>query len=213
MLKIAKARLKEKALLVCANALMLDKLIKEKASAVLSSYTYYYFLSDIEKLFSCVYNTLRENGIFCFNITSYLTPLMHGNKEYNTFAYEMFKATEKVLNAYGHGYKAKNWKEEFEAEVELVRTCSKPKKILKKIGFSRVECRIVEMPITNAEALEFTYQGFWSRGKISYCKVLNQMEKAKANRLMEEIVKQTIEKWKEKGEIENPKYFEVKAIK
>jgi len=100
MLRCATAKIRKGATFICADRLLLDKILKRRVDAVFSSFTYYYFVQSEEVLrrfFTSACNVLKENGIFAFNVTSYLTPLAVGGKTYNEFAYCLYKATEEVL--------------------------------------------------------------------------------------------------------------------
>ena len=110
MLEFAKKKFqgKDNVRFIVGDGYHLSDLADEKVDVVLSNFTFYYFLSDLDSLFRQVYETLKPYGTYVFNITSYFTPLKFEGREYNKFGYLLWDETDKVLKEKGYDDKIFN---------------------------------------------------------------------------------------------------------
>jgi len=211
MLEFAKKKFqgKDNVRFIIGDGYHLSDLVDEKVDVVLSNFTFYYFLSDLNSLFRQVYKMLRPEGKYVFNITSYFTPLKFKGKEYNRFGYILWDETDKVLKE--RGYKGRG---DYIIDLSLLDNCEKVKEILKGSGFSSVEYRLSELPITPPQTLDFTYEGFFKYGSgTSFSSTLRSVPFEKRIGIIEEIIKRTKNKFKDKNIEETPKIFDILAVK
>lgn len=211
MLELAEKKFqgKDNARFIVGDGFHLRELAEEKVDVVLSNFTYYYFLSNLDLLFRQVYETLKPNGKYVFNNTPYLTPLTFEGKEYNSFGYILWDEADKVLKK--RGYKGRG---EFGVNLSLVNNCEKVKEILEENGFSSVECRLSDLPITPSQALDFTYEGFFKYGSVtSFSSILKDIQFEKGMGIIKEIIKRIKQRFKDERVEETPKIFEILAIK
>ncbi len=187
----------------------LSDLVDEKVDVVLSSFTFYYFISDLNSLFKQIYNVLKPNGRYAFNITSYFTPLTFEGREYNKFGYILWDEADKVLKE--KGYMGRG---EYVFDLSLLDNFDRVKEILEKSGFSSVECKLSELPITPSQTLDFTYDGFFKYGSgTSFSSTLREIPFEERIGIIEEIIKRTKQRFKDENVEETPKVFDILARK
>ena len=211
MLDVAKRKFrgKDNVRFIVGDGYHLSDLVDEKVDVVLSNFTFYYFLSDLNSLFGQVYDVLKSNGRYVFNITSYFTPLNFEGKEYNKFGYILWNEADKVLKE--HGYKGRG---EYVFDLSLLDNCDRVKEILEKSGFSFVECKLSELPITPEQTLDFTYEGFFKYGSgTSFSSTLRDIPFEERIEIIKEIIKRTKQRFKKEGIQETPKVFDILAVK
>jgi len=211
MLETAKKKFqrKDNVRFIVGDGYRLSDLIDEKVDVVLSSFTFYYFLSDLDSLFRQVYDVLKPKGRYVFNITSYFTPLKFEGKEYNRFGYILWGETDKVLKEYGFKGRGK-----YVFDLSFLNNFDRVREILEKSGFSSVECRLSELPITPSQTLDFTYEGFFKYGfGTSFSSTLRNIPFEKRIELIEEIVKRTKQRFIDENVEETPKIFDILARK
>ncbi len=194
---------------IVGNAFDLSELINEKVDVVISSFTFYYFLGNLEKVFQEVYKVLKPGGRYAFNITSYLTPITFEEKEYNTFGYILWEVADEVLKK--HGYEGRG---EYAFDLSLLNNCERVKEMLRNVGYSSVECRVTQLPLTPEATLDFTYEGFWKYGAgTSFSTTLRNLSLEERIKLIEEIVEKTKRRLKSEGVRDIPSILEILAIK
>ncbi len=210
MLYLAKKRLsgKKNVQFRMGNAYKLSNLFEEKADVILSNFTYFYFLSDLDSLFKQAYNALKQGGKYVFNIPPFMVPTYFKGEEYNKFTRIVFSETDKILkeNGYnGRGVPA--------VDTSLVDKCDKPERILRGAGFSSIESRVTYLPLKAGDWLDFILT-YLRRGDTTYFSTeLMRIPLENRIKLIEGIFDRCKQIFLEQKIDESPAIFEICAIK
>lgn len=133
--------------------------IKQKFDCIISSFTYYYLLNNLDVALNEIYPHLKPKGKFAFNITSYLSEINIGRQKANEFFQDIFNRLDKYLRLKGY----KKGRGEMIA-AELLRSSEAIKMRLLKTGFKNIQFRFSSLPINPYEAFQYTIEGFYSQG-------------------------------------------------
>lgn len=158
MLQIIKRKMGNKIKLVQAD-FQKNWHLKEKFSAILSSFTFYYFVPQENKVFRNVYQHLKKGGIFSFNITSYLGEINIGSEKENNFFSIIYQRLDKFLRSKGY---SQGWGGMIKPSSILSAQVIKHK--LQKQGFKKIHFRFARLPLNPYQAFKFTLDGFYSQG-------------------------------------------------
>lgn len=126
-----------------------------QVEAVLSNFTYYYFLERRQELHRSITRVLRKNGRWVFNLPSYFTEIEFEGQRYNTFSRTFNAQLEKILAEQGHGKTV---------SLRKVNTPDEELDLLRRSGYSNVEVEVFSLPMLPSEAYEFTIEGFFQFG-------------------------------------------------
>lgn len=137
----------------------ISKLVDSRFDAVFANFSYWYFSLKSDLFFKKVYDVLSIKGRLAFNVTPFLIPFVFRGKWYNNFANILDRYITEILLRRGYTIEDSE-QDELPSSFQIDGIESS----LRRLGFSRIDSKLVSLPCTVIDMLEFNYEGFWQFG-------------------------------------------------
>jgi SAM-dependent methyltransferase len=171
-----------------------------------SNFTYYYLTDRRRQLHKLVWDLLREDGCWAFNITSYLKQIEINGETYNKFSSIFLKELDSTLRLRGHpnGIGLPMMKKLPSIEQEL--------QALRSVGFTQIVIEAFPLPLSPSQAYHFTLEGFYQYGSMpTFSKTLCEIPLSKRIPIIQDVIEITREEMDKSGE--NPTVINIIARK